>query len=245
MTKFNLHSTFPIFLLAAWALIAPCPNSLAGIVVNGGFESGLSGWTTADQLGSDGTFSIQSGLLSPVLGDLVPAPPGGLNAAMSDAGGPGSHVLYQDIFIPNTVGQFTLSFSLFVGNRGPFFATANPATIGLDFSTPSQNQQARVDIVRVTANPFTVALADVLQNLYQTKVGDPLISGYNSFNIDVSAVLAANAGQTVRLRFAEVDNLGPFQLGVDNVDISPVPEPSSWLVCVGGLLGLMICRGRK
>ncbi len=60
----------------------------APLLTNGGFESGFSGWTTADALGSDGTFSIQSGTASPVNGDAVPAPPGGVNAAMSDGEAP-------------------------------------------------------------------------------------------------------------------------------------------------------------
>src|SRR5262252_2097616 len=62
------------------------------LILNGGFESGLTSWTRVDQLGSEGTFFPQSGTVSPVNGDLVPAPPGGAFAAMSDAFGPGSHV---------------------------------------------------------------------------------------------------------------------------------------------------------
>ena len=69
-------------------------HAFAGeILTNGGFESGFAGWSRADALGSDGTFSIQTGTLSPVNGDPVPAPPGGTRAAMSDGGAPGSHVL--------------------------------------------------------------------------------------------------------------------------------------------------------
>src|ERR1051325_2170419 len=88
----------------------------ANIVSNGGFESGFASWTRADQLGSDGTFFLQTGTSSPVNGDPVPAPPGGTTAAMSDAQGPGSHVLYQDIVIPAVVPSATLSFDVFVGN---------------------------------------------------------------------------------------------------------------------------------
>jgi hypothetical protein len=86
---------------------------------------------------------VQLGTLSPVNGDTVPAPPEGVRAAMSDAQGPGSHVLHQDVVIPPLVPSATLSFDLFVGNRDSAFFTT-PAT--LDFSTPTLNQQARVDI---------------------------------------------------------------------------------------------------
>src|SRR5688572_13540257 len=67
----------------------------ADLISNGGFESGFSDWTRVDQVGSDGTFHLQSGTASPVNGDAVPAPPGGSTAAMTDAQGPGAHVLYQ------------------------------------------------------------------------------------------------------------------------------------------------------
>ena len=101
----------------------------APLIVNGGFEAGFAGWTSADQLGSDGTWSIQTGTSSPVNGDAVPTPPGGLAAAMTDAQGPGSHLLYQDLVVPTSVGSATLGYSLFIGNRADNFY--NPATPGL------------------------------------------------------------------------------------------------------------------
>src|SRR5438552_10760046 len=58
------------------------------VISNGGFEAGLTSWTKADQLGSEGTFFNQSGTVSPVNGDPVPAPPEGTKAAMTDAQGP-------------------------------------------------------------------------------------------------------------------------------------------------------------
>src|SRR5262249_10368053 len=152
-----------------------------------------------------------------------------------DAFGPGSHVLYQDFVAP--AGNALLSFSLFIGNRADRFVT--PAS--LDFSTPALNQQARVDILRAGVDPFSLASSDVLLNVYQTNVGDPLISGYNTLNRDLTSLFNANVGQTLRLRFAETDNLFTFQFGVDNVSLdttTPVPEPSSLLFVGSGLLAL-------
>jgi hypothetical protein len=208
----------------------------ANIVSNGGFESGFASWTRADQLGSDGTFFLQTGTSSPVNGDPVPAPPGGTTAAMSDAQGPGSHVLYQDIVIPAVVPSATLSFDVFVGNRANAFFT--PST--LDFSTPALNQQARVDILAGGTDPFTVA---GLQNAFHTMVGDPLVSGYTHHTVDVTSVLNAHLSQTLRLRFAEVDNVFTFQLGVDNVALDvgasqTVPEPASWVLMITAGLAL-------
>jgi hypothetical protein len=81
---------------------------------------------------------------------------------MTDSLGPGSHVLYEDFVVPNsiTVGYF-ITFSLYINNghgAGAFFAPAF-----LDFSTPALNQQARVDIIKPSASVFSVAAADVLQ----------------------------------------------------------------------------------
>src|SRR5207249_4581697 len=126
---------------------APAARADVLLINNGGFEAGFAGWARADQLGSDGTFLLQRGNASPVNGIAVPAPPGGITAAMSDAQGPGSHVLYQDFVVPSSpVGSAQLRFALFIGNRADAFRTPSPAS--LDFSTPTLNQQARVDILR-------------------------------------------------------------------------------------------------
>ncbi len=225
-------------------LAAAVPARAVPLIVNGGFESGFNGWILADAVGSDGTFFLQSGTASPINGDPVPAPPGGAIAAMTDAQGPGSHVLYQDFFVPASPGTALLTFELFIGNRAGEFATPSPAS--LDFSTPALNQQARVDILRAGTDPFTVAAADVLMSLFQTNPGDPLISGYASHSADLTALLNANAGQTLRIRFAETDNLFIFQLGVDNVGLETlavVPEPASWILFATGLGALLIFLG--
>ena len=90
-----MKSTIAKLLLAS-SCAAACISSHANLIVNGSFESGLSGWTTVDQFGSEGTFYVQSGNTAPISGSPVPVPPDGSNAAMSDAFGPGAHVLYQD-----------------------------------------------------------------------------------------------------------------------------------------------------
>jgi hypothetical protein len=237
----HIAATVPIFCLFASGLVHATP-----LILNGGFESGFTSWTRADQLGSEGTFHLQSGIISPVNGDPVPTPLPGMFAAMSDAMGPGSHVLYQDFLVP--AESASLSFSLFIGNRADRFATPTPAS--LDFSTPALNQQARVDILRAGTNPFSVVASDIVLNLFQTTVGGPLISGYNNFNFDLTSLFIANAGQTLRLRFAETDNVFTFQFGVDNVSLetsttAPVPEPASLLFLATGLLTLLGIRHRS
>jgi len=215
---------------------SPRPARAASFIVNGGFESGFNGWTRQDRLGSEGTFSTQFGTQSPVNMLPVPAPPAGTFAAMTDAQGPGSHVLYQDFLFNAPANEVfaQLSFSLFINNGAGAFVT--PAT--LEFSTAALNQQARVDIITTTADPFSVAAGDVLASIYQTRPGDPLVSGYNTITANLSSLLSTQRGQTLRLRFAEVDNINFFQLGVDDVSLtSAVPEPSGVVMLGTGVLG--------
>ena len=212
-------------------------NAPAASITNGGFESGLAGWTRADQLGSEGTFALQTGAASPANGTTVPSPPGGSTAAMTDAQGPGSHVLYQTFMVTAPVPQAMLSFDLFIGNRAPAFYTPNT----LDFAMPTLNQQARVDILAGGADPFSVSASDVLMNLFQTSAGDALVSGYSHHASDITTLLNSHLNTPLTLRFAETDNVLTFQFGVDNVDIqetaeAAIPEPSSiWLLIAGAL----------
>ena len=227
------------------AIVSVQSAAAAPLIVNGGFELGFTGWTTMDQAGGDGTFFLQSGTTSPVNGLPVPPPPGGSTAAMTDAEGPGAHVLFQDFLVPATVSTATLMFDWFVNNQDSTFRT--PST--LLFDTPTLNQQARVDILRAAADPFSLSAADLLLNVFRTNAGDPLASGYNTLTADIAAVLAANAGTTLRLRFAETDNVDLFNFGVDNIslDVNPqqvpeIPEPATLLLLGSGLAA---CAARR
>ena len=160
---------------------------------------------------------------------------------MIDASGPGSHVLYQDFVVPSLITNALLNFSLYFNNTAGAFSVPTPDT--LDFSTPALNQQARVDIT-TTGNV-------VLQNVYRTNVGDAAnTSAYIPFLRDVTSVLQANAGQTLRLRVAEVDNVSIFNLGIDAVDINvngpaAVPEPATFTLAFGALAAAAIRNLRR
>ena len=232
------------FILACAILLAGARVHADEIITNGGFESGFSGWTHADLPGSDGTFLLQSGTKSPVNGLTVPAPPGGTIAAMSDAQGPGSHVLYQDFLLSAPVGSAALSFDIFLGNRASGFFTPTPNT--LDFSVAAFNQQARVDIVLASASPFSVSSGDVLLNLFATTPGGSVPAGYVTHSAEIASFLNSHLNTPLRLRFAETDNVGIFNFGLDNVGLqtSPVPEPSSLLMGGLGALTLLFCLRR-
>jgi len=227
-------------LLAAFAC-ALTPAAADEVISNGGFNSGFAGWTLANQAGSDGSFFLQTGTSSPVNGDTVPAPPGPPTAAMTDAQGPGTHVLYQDFVVPIPVTSAILSFDAFIGNRANAFFVPNPAS--LDFAAPAFNQQARVDLLLGSATQFSVSSGDVLLNLFQTTPGGPLVTGYTAHSLDIASVLNDHLNTPLRLRFAETDNVFSFQFGVDDVSLvttpSAVPEPSAGASTAIGALMLL------
>ncbi|MEO7599359.1 MAG: hypothetical protein ABIV50_10530 [Opitutus sp.] len=137
--------------------------------------------------------------------------------------------MYQDFVVNGGLTNYSLAVSLFIFNQSSVgFRT--PGT--LDFATPALNQRARVDIMTTTADIFSLTAGDVLQNLFETKPGDPVVSGYDSMQFDITALMQANQGATLRLRFSEVDNVAPFNFGVDAVDIriggSSVPDVLPW-----------------
>jgi hypothetical protein len=78
----------------------------------------------------------------------------------------------------------------------------------------------------------------------------PSVNSTNYVRYSFDLTNAVGGGGTFQIRFAEVDNLNVFNLGVDNVSIqassSVVPEPKSWgalaliLLGVGGMRRLTI-----
>ena len=239
----TLHTITALTVAAAGSLAC---QSHAQSILNGGFESGLSGWTTADLLGSDGTFFIQTGATSPVNGFAVAAPSEGSRSAMTDSGAGGSHALYQDFVVPSIVNTTSIRFSLQLNNGAGAYFTPN----SLDWSLTNQagaqtlNQQARVDILTTASDVFSVATVDVLQNLFATTTSTPAVTGYVNFDIDITAILQAHAGETLRLRFAETDNVNFFNFGVDNVRFNVIPMPTTILIAAPGLAALAQRRRR-
>lgn len=226
-----MKTNAPRILLAIGTLMLAAGANAQELINNGGFETGFSGWTRADQFGSDGSFFSQTGTSTPIGNSPIAAPPEGAFAAMTDAQGPGSHVLYQNFLVPNNVTAATLRFSLLLNNQATAYTTPNT----LDFATTALNQQARVDIMAGGSDPFSMNPADILQNVFSTPVGSSLTTPYTPFNIDLTALLASRAGQTLRLRFAEVDNVNIFNVGVDGVSLA-VPAPSSLSLMVMPLI---------
>jgi Ca2+-binding RTX toxin-like protein len=205
-TKRSIRVVTVLSVLALWA-----PSVSAAPVTNGGFEAGnLTGWTVENQPGGDGDWYVYSGMTTPENAFPIPAPPEGTFAAVTDQGGPGSHALFRDLAL-EAGANHTLTFVVYYNTQAGDFST--PDT--LDY-TVSPNQQYRVDLIRPSAPVFSVAPADVLLPIFRTDPGEPLSLPPTAMSVDLTPF----AGQTVRLRFAQVDNQLFFNAAVDNVAIT-------------------------
>jgi hypothetical protein len=187
----------------------------APVLGNGGFETGnLAGWATADK-GNAGVWTADKGDRSPISGARIPRPPEGGWQAVADQVGPGSRILYRDIVIG--AGPVELDLTLWYRNRATRFFTPRELK-PLAVSKP--NQQLRIDLIKPTARIRSMAGEDILANVFRTRRGDANRIAPTPVQKDLSAF----EGQTVRLRIAEVDNQGNFQVGVDGVHLVDLPS---------------------
>jgi|GEM_PF-2176071 len=212
--------------LAALPAFAAGPN----LVVNGDFEQNggagtnkLTGWTVVSQAGGSGSWYVQTGDFpmpssERCSAESIQRPPSGF-AAMTNMSYKGSHVLYQDVAIPAVGGKVTLAYDLFISSLRSY---ATQPT--LDYLV-IPNAQFRADIMDPSAAVDDTG-SGVLMNFYQSNAGDPLYLQYDRHTVDVSRF----AGRTIRLRFAEADNVDCFNVGLDNVSITveacPAAAPS-------------------
>jgi len=199
-----------VMVLTVTLLVVLARPAAAAIVTNGGFETGsLAGWTVVDQAGSDGSWLAYHGTSAPDSGSVLPPPPEGTFAAITDQLGHGSHVLYQDLAIESDAP--VLSLTVFYVNQADRFVDGP----GLDY-TQGDNQRFRVDVLRAGADPFSVAAADIVTTIFSTNASSPLELTPTVMQVD----LRGEIGKTVRLRLAEVDTLQFLNAGVDGVVLS-------------------------
>ena len=188
-----------------------------GMFVMDDFESGaLTGWRAVGG-GSGGWFVYTNGSKAPdpARSDpnapfVLPNPPQGRFAAVSDTNGPGTRILYRDVKLD---GRLRLHLTAFYAGVG---GLSSPQTLAYD--EPQSNQQFRVDVVAPSAPIDSVARGDVLANIFKTQAGDPDAREPTAVSVDLSRW----AGQTVRLRLAATDNGGPLRAGVDDIRFEPI-----------------------
>lgn len=232
-------------------LLWACPISAQQLLVNGNFEAGnYTGWARTSQTQSGGALFIDvPGTTTPLNNSPTAANSnGGAFYSVTDQEGPGAYALTQSFTVPVGTTALTFSFDMFVNNYG-VGTFIDP--VGLDYSTAGLNQHARVDLLTAGANPLSTAAGDVIHNF---TIGAEVGANPNPFatySFDIFSLITA--GQSYQIRFAEVDNLNIFNMGVDNVSVSTarvaaaVPEPASWsLMLIGfGAVGFMLKRPRR
>ncbi|GJM15650.1 MAG: hypothetical protein DHS20C13_09770 [Thermodesulfobacteriota bacterium] len=231
-----------LFIFSSFLLTA---SAQVELIENGDFETGdFTGWIVVNEPGGSGDWFVYTGTTSPASASIVLAPPVGDFAAIADSGGPGSHLLYQDIDVPAGATLVTCSAIVYYSNSSADFIIGPD----LSFAGPP-NQQARIDLMDPNAPDFDIG-AGVLENLFQTMPGDPDVLGYTILNFDLTDF----AGTTVRFRAAEVDNQFFFQFMVDDVTceaIQPanVPTLSEWgliaMASILGIVGFIVMRRRQ
>jgi len=198
-----LRTSMP--LLAAFAVIVSGVAQAAPVVTNGGFESRMSGWSR-DSAGS-GRWKSYTGAPALCSGPFFP-PVAGTRAAATDALAPGSHILHQEIWVPDDARR--LKMWVYYVSTAPI-TTANT----LDHTGPPVLQY-RVDILKPTARVDTMNAGKILGTPFANVNGDPMVVG----PIPISFNLRPLRGEDVRLRFAEVSNLACFNAAVDGVKVT-------------------------
>ncbi|HEY7255182.1 MAG TPA: hypothetical protein VH476_00745 [Solirubrobacterales bacterium] len=200
-------------------LLTLAAGARGATVVNGDFEAGnLTGWIPVDEKLEEvqGSWYAYSGTNSPLNSISIMAPPQGTFAATTDQQGPGTHILYQDVALEPRASH-ALSVLVYYQSNAPL---SSPSPDTLSSETP-ENQQYRIDVMRPTAPIDSVAPADILAPVFGTNPGMPQSLAPTMHTVDLTPF----AGQTVRIRLAEVDNEGNFEASADAVSIASVIAP--------------------
>jgi hypothetical protein len=220
---------FLALIVACVALAAPA-GAGAATVVNGDFETGnLDGWHTQASQGNGDWFAYSGEGLG------VVAPPSGNFAAVTNEIEVDTLILYQDIAL-EPLYSHQLSLYVYYHSVAPI-AVPEPNT--LQVGEAEDNQQMRVDVIKPTANLESLAPGDILTTVFANKNGDPEDMAPTRLGADLTPF----AGQTVRLRVANVVQENVFNASVDGVSITSTPPPPPSNAITRGKLTLNKSKG--
>lgn len=214
----------------------------ANLIINGDFETGdFTGWSTSHLGGS--SLGV---LTNPGDPDLGSSPSIDHYAFAGNQGGPSQNIFWQTFAVPNSLSSLNFSFDYTYRNFSSSFV--NPTVDTLDYLSVS-NQQFRVEILTGSANFLTVTASDIVFTAFQTVSSSPNPVLWTNLTQDITTAVSAYQGQNLIVRFAQVDNNGPFDIGFDNVVLNAttvsVPDPATLGIFSLSLLALTASRKSK
>lgn len=232
---------FKLTLIAASLGLLFAGNALA--VTNGNFSNGLTGWAAL------GDVAVQSGAVlmttaSVAYEDDYPASTGAFNVsgqAAAEAGGALERFIGLSSGAFDLDGNFAMEGSVLTQN----FNVNAGDTLSFDwnFFTNESGAYAQPDYAFAVINGALNVLAGIAN---ATAASSPYAfsTGVGGFSYTF-----ANAG-VQRLSFGVVDvndYSATSALWLDNVSVTPVPEPKDWMLMLAGLgfVGLMVSRNRN
>lgn len=205
------------------------------LILNGGFDSGLSGWTTTFySIGGDNFFTTAADTITridPGARLIYHFPQSGDNYALVDpTQNSGTSVLQQSFLVPYALENLKISFDFFVARR---FTDAHRDYVG--DGTLTQTSQAafgRIDLLNANSATYDTSAAAVFNNLFigTTFEGDG-VSQVGPFNIQdflspswthlEYSTTGVTSDQSYVLRFANVSTFNfPEHMGIDRVSVT-------------------------
>ena len=143
------------------------------LITNGGFESGLTGWTAASN--GDGNFTANSGTTTPLtFSDTVGAHSGTFYAVSDDFDGSQTQTLTQSFTTPTSFTSAILSFDMFVNDiEGSAFGSSG----------------AGGEVSLLTSTGALIAVLNGPVDTFESPMGSP--NPYLFYSDDITALLNA------------------------------------------------------
>ncbi|MGH2905883.1 MAG: hypothetical protein ACRDKI_03835 [Solirubrobacterales bacterium] len=205
---------FTLLAIAACTMLMAASTASAADVVNGTFDDGLTGWTT--EVGDAGFWQANADC-------------NGTGACYSSAtsSGDSAGVMYQDVQLQaGHLIELSLSLKAITQGAAVPWTSNTPPELLHGGGTSITTQEARIDVMKPSADPWSIDPADILGTVFQTENGTSTTYDWQNKTFD----LTPWAGQTVRLRAGWTMGNWYLDFAVDNVKVTevlPVPVISN------------------